>query len=649
MPRDEPEGTNSNYSQIKNLRGWLLLGLLTIMPLFYWYNLRYFVSIPKATLFWLISLFLLGQWVAESISQSTFKFTISTLDIFLVSFAVLVVLSTATSIHIPTSILGYYGQLNGLLTFLACLVVFYSTRSINWHTQGKVFVAMLSISMVVAWLGILAFLGMNLLPEGLGVKYGGASSTFGNPTFLAGYAVLVLPLAFALLLSKKSITMRVFALLATTSLTLVLFFTRCRAAWLATIIVLFALLLLFFANKKPQKKTVVSIGVLIIVVLTVILTTYAFRSDLTNQVTSKILNVSNARVRLKAWTNMAVSIEHRPFLGSGPGMVRFIYDRYGSLKLNQLAPGETMADAHNFEMNIAISSGILALFLFLCFFLSLLGQSMAEIKRKSGSVVSYTFPLAVIGYFIYLQFSPNSVAVDPLWWVFIGIAASFIQPEQKKQIILKVGSPRSISLCAVGLVALLILATLSALPFFADLHFYQADQIKSIPEYETSIRLNPYVADYYRDFAKLLVKEATSTNNKAQFNQAISVLKQSIAMNPQSEESYLALGEAYIDGGMAWNNKSYFSAASQALKQALVRRPFDYQAYYLLGYQYLKAGNFRQAELALNKSLKIYPRNSFAWFALAECYERTGNKKKALQVYSKVYRLNPELFKKLGN
>jgi len=130
-------------------------------------------------------------------------------------------------------------------------------------------------------------------------------------------------------------------------------------------------------------------------------------------------------------------------------------------------------------------------------------------------------------------------------------------------------------------------------------------------------------------FLQLMESDAPPSVQMWDAGQAVSCLEQSLKIDPDNEESKLALATAYIEGsGEPMRGVGILLAITK-------EKPDDIPANMLLGRMSIQSGQFDKAVARFEKILTLQPGNTEAMYSLAQAYEGTGDKKKAIELFEK--------------
>jgi len=113
--------------------------------------------------------------------------------------------------------------------------------------------------------------------------------------------------------------------------------------------------------------------------------------------------------------------------------------------------------------------------------------------------------------------------------------------------------------------------------------------------------------------------------------QAKELLEQALTLNPSNDSSKVGLGSCYLFGQISENPM----AGIQLIREVADRDSANAFAQLMLGLGGLESGQFDRAIDRLQRVVKYQPDNLEAILALAESYERKGDKANAIEWYTK--------------
>ena len=112
--------------------------------------------------------------------------------------------------------------------------------------------------------------------------------------------------------------------------------------------------------------------------------------------------------------------------------------------------------------------------------------------------------------------------------------------------------------------------------------------------------------------------------------QAKELLEKSLELNPANDSSKVGLGACYIFGNISDNPMQGLSL----VREVLEKDSNNVYGQFILGLGGIESGQYAKAAVRLEKVLKAQPQNLEAIMALAECYQRLGDKEGAIKWFS---------------
>jgi len=142
---------------------------------------------------------------------------------------------------------------------------------------------------------------------------------------------------------------------------------------------------------------------------------------------------------------------------------------------------------------------------------------------------------------------------------------------------------------------------------------------------------------------ELLEHEADRALQMWEANEAIACMERVLKDHPNNEEARLAMASAYIQGT---------SEPMKGVQMALAvtrEKPDNVPANMLLGRMSIQSGQFDKAVKRFETVLTTEPENKEALYFLAQAYEGTGNKQKAIETLEKCKKVvnNPEFSREI--
>jgi len=464
-------------------------------------------------------------------------------------------------------------------------------------------------------------------------------STFVFPPALAGYLILLLPLALALFISLRSGWRKLFPGLTLILGGLGLFFTYSKGGWVSFLLSL-ALLAFIILGRKHRFLFFISffivIGLFLVLVFSGVLPSVKFQGF-----------VNSLHVRIDYWkAGLGMLRDYLPF-GSGLGTFGSLYAKY------QLAgAGETQM-AHNNYLQIWIETGILGIISFLWLWVAFLRAGWGIIKNKlkeklvSAPVLrcsgqeketpihsSSPIPMRaqvstgglrrglVIGCYVgVVAFLIQSLVDFDLYvqgiatyvWLFMGMVmvnkSSYkLCPGGHRQVIsYKLANPlvRIVLVVAIVSGTAFLMVTVRK-PLLAERYFRQSAVYlnrglggEAIVSLNEAVRINPGKADYYYRLGSIYQREGSLA-------EAISEYRQAVEHNPFMPHYHSALGKALWDKAKG-KDKRLMDEAVRQFEKARDSYPTKAEYRVLLGRIYELRGREKEAIREYAKALELDP------------------------------------------
>src|SRR5438876_1366313 len=193
---------------------WVLRAAAFLLPLAFLPNIVDEFVLPKLLLARLLIAVSVVLLLVRWLQQGTVTWKRTRLDLPLLAFIGSAALSTVFAVNRNVAIFGTYDRWEGLLTIVTYALVFWlavqliygetDARGLTWSllTSGYVIAAVAVLQSAFGLLGGGYFEGPGLIR---------ADATLANPDFLGIFLAMLLPVAFAKLLSRRPATTRILA------------------------------------------------------------------------------------------------------------------------------------------------------------------------------------------------------------------------------------------------------------------------------------------------------------------------------------------------------------------------------------------------------------------------------------------------------
>ncbi len=243
---------------------------------------------------------------------------------------------------------------------------------------------------------------------------------YGQPAYLGAAGVLLVPIAVVRALpGVETDRWRWVAAAAATLLVIAVLATQTRGAWVGLV----AALLAVAGRVVPwlRRWPAAGIAAIALTVVLAVVTPLGARA-----LSSFDLGDGTAGGRLDEWRVGAAVLADRPALGVGPEGYRVVFGSFVGAEYEQKYGRAVLPDrVHNGALDVGVSSGIPGMI----GYLALLGVVLIGAYRRSRSASSDREKLvagasfaALVGYVAQQQFLFPLAEIDPIFWLFAGMA-----------------------------------------------------------------------------------------------------------------------------------------------------------------------------------------------------------------------------------
>jgi len=542
-------------SLLTNFSKLLLLALfLGIALAFNPYGFNLFV-LPKLYLLLNLVLLLLAITVF-SLSQGTylklppFKITMS-----LTLFFFLAALATFASITPQISLLGKMPRYEGLITWLAYLILFFLVFTLFKDSDlTALFWLIVSLVLITSVYALFQFLELDFIKWNQNFALRRVWATFGNATTFGAFLVLVLPIIFSYLTAAPQKRCKWLVLLTFMLGILSLLLTRSRSAWLG-FLVGFAWLLFSKEQVKVKKYSLLFMFTLLILAFFML----SIKIEHQRQTASG---------RIILWQQSVKLITARPVLGWGPETFQFAFPPYISKEYEQKVSRKTIIDnAHNLFLHSAASFGLPAtVVLMLAFFFIFKQLALSQNFFNKGIASGY------LSYLVALQFHFSTVAVSPFFWFLAAVGLSLTTPNSPEKKRKRYQKKRFLFIAPAIALVFIWLSTSFFLGrmVIADVHFRQALTASSSGRFNSayinflsSQQLQPWEPYYPLTSGQVFLEISRKLKSKLFLAIAKEQFLRAYKLNKYEEYALLGLGDTEYTGWQLFKKRD-------SLKKALI-------------------------------------------------------------------------------
>lgn len=346
--------------------------------------------------------------------------------------AVLVAISTATSLNPLRSLTGGYPEYAGLAAMALWSIIGVAAasaaaaatpQSVQRHTLWR---ALTASALLISLYGIAQRLGIDPVTYRAGLDLARARSTLGNASNLGLYLAVVLPLLAwrARPAADPHAGWRTAAYAAAGASALALLLTESRGAWLALVLACAVALALSWRtlDARTRKRALGALAGLAVVL--VVATLLLSQGSGERAQAAADPSGGTAAWRTAVWGSAARIAADRPLTGVGPDAFRLAYPLHRPAQLAEdAADPKIVANAHNIVMHTAAENGIPAALALLA---ALALIAFATWRARTRGSLPGTVPLAPLAAsaaagVVALQFHFLTLDTGPILFALLGV------------------------------------------------------------------------------------------------------------------------------------------------------------------------------------------------------------------------------------
>lgn len=499
-----------------------ILLLAFVLPLVF-YSLTKDNFLIKKTILSTIILLLISLEITRLMGKGKIELYRGKLFFPIIFFTLAMALSLFNSRNLAVSLEAFFEKVIFIAVYF--LVV---NGVVTGERIGKVIKVILFSSLLVGIYGLFQYFGLDFVRWG--TTFGGRiTSSFGNPNFLSGYLVAVIPLSLSFsLLTKKTITKKLSFLAVTILLLICLILTGTRGSWIAFAGSIFVWLLLVFlfgrekaSRSEPKRKIGRGMWMGRIFGITILLLIVGYITLADTPITRRVKSIFNPDIssvqeRIFKWRTAQEMIKDHPLFGVGIGAVKVNYALYQAKakeKMEIPLRATSESQIHNEYLQIWAEAGIVGLLAFLSIILAFFYAGIKQLRKRKdiisgGILIGILASVAGILMDSIPNFPLHIVPTGFLFWLYLGVAERIgeeQEPGPEKPIPpggyvspRRVTFGRRLGQILVILVFLFFWFKFGVLEFIADSHRRNGDIAiaeknwgKAIAEYKLAHRLNP--------------------------------------------------------------------------------------------------------------------------------------------------------------
>jgi O-antigen ligase len=602
-----------------------------------------------------------ASWVIRMILAKRIIFRHTFLDIPLLLFLFSQLLSTAFSIDVRTSLLGYYSRFHGgFFSTLSYSLLFWAfVSNMDRAKTLKAIRFLLFSGIIVSVYGVLQHFGIDKDVWVQDVQ-NRVFSTLGQPNWLAAWLLALLPIAWAFYLSSRQKSKNFWQWLGFSALyILTLSYTKSRSGLLGLVTVsgiFWGINFFIYIVKEKSKSFIKNSFLLLTLSLFLIFAggtpwTPSLEQFLTKGIEGKTPETTgpaletggteSGQIRKIVWKGAIDVWKNYPLTGSGVETFAFSYYQFRPVEHNLVSEWDFLYNkAHNELLNILATTGILGLGAYLYFSGVVVFYFVKKIK-SSPDILDSSFLAGFCGIFVTNFFGFSVVAVSLLYFLLPAFAVCLEGGEK-----VRLASYKSLDFRQkAGVFLALFIASYLLLGigryWYADLLFAKGktlndseDPVKARGELTHAIELSKKEAIFWDELSQSDTLIAIALNEAGEGAKAREFAD--VAINESSNATILSprnlnlkRNRANLFIKLSALDPNYLADARDILIDAITYAPTEAKLYYNLGLTYARLGDLENAEKVFEKTISLKANYRDARLAYALILIDKGSREKA--------------------
>ncbi len=641
----------------------------------------------KIVLVYAVTIVIVSSWLIKMISERKVIFRRTILDYPLLIFLGAQLVSMFFSIDTHTSFFGYYSRFHGgLLSTLSYSLLYwaYVSNMNRSKTKKAIYITLVSAIFVSVY-GVLERFGIDKHIWVQDVQ-NRVFSTLGQPNWLAAWITSLIPITWALIISKGQKYKYHHGLLGVFSLFfLTLLYTRSRSGILGFTASYFTFWgVLYFLNKNIKKilKPFLQITFLVLIITSVVGTPWTPNlNDLFNKpdiVESQLTNVpagpaleiggtESGEIRKIVWRGATNIWRNYPIFGSGIETFAYSYYNFRPVEHNLVSEWDFLYNkAHNEYLNFLATTGIvgflsylgvllLAIYIFVGPWLDKHKQKMFKPTEKQILPLAFLSGFSSILVTNFFGFSVTPVAL--IFFLFPAMAIT-ISLKDKSQTTAQENKSINVSQAMSGGMVLVIafyLLFLLSRYWYTDTLFAEGKLQNDLDNYAQAreiliktTKYSPKEALYYDELSEatsgIALSLSESANEKAAEQFALTSINESArAVELSPSNLNIRRNRARLFIRLSIINPTYLVGAKETLLEAVKLAPTDAKLFYNLGLTLARLGEFNEAIETMEQTIEMKANYRDARFARALLLVDAGRNEEAISELSYILeKINPE-------
>lgn len=618
-----------------------------------------------------ILLIILSSLLFHAFKNESYKLKLNYLDILILLFFVINVVSVIFSNNFYAAIFGAPLDMpQGSLLFLSGLIfLYYYYCSIT--TKRLFIVAACATLLAALYEVIFSFFdpsNVNFF-KGLPIR---ATAYDNSPISFANFLMISAPLAMSLAIYWKNKILKTVTLVALVAILSVIILSLTRSVWIVTLfqigILTYFLVKLRLTNFKQliQKKYMLGTFAILFGI------GLYLAPIITNKITSILTedpSYNSAAIRIKEYKSALKIIGDYPILGVGPEGVAYLGNQYKSPKLNKNEQewNWPLIFIRNYYLHLGAingAAGLLVFLVILIYFIKLFFQQQANLIGKKESIILVGFFCSWLSIIVHYFFYAGTTISQLFFWQISGLLAGEIINHNKSVLIEKTIPAKIVKIFLLPFIVFFLFVLVFIYKDYQSQIYYQksignTDFEEKIKDVEKAITLNPYNMKYQRRYVGIITVLIVNAMNEDKteimpINQMIidgqKHLDFAKRVDPYNPD--LALEQAFLSNIKFMHLKNdktadrtpAFNKAEQDIKFAYALDPTNPLALDTLTTLYLDYDGKKiiEAENTARETMRLKYTYLHAHHHLGEALKQQGRFEEAVDAYKQALVINPD-------
>lgn len=624
----------------------VVMALVLVIPLIICAKMDNSFNLPKLTLLYIGVIAFWAGWLINGLRRRCFVFRRSPLDLPLVVWLGVTLISSLLSIDSTRSFFGFYSlQMFGWFPMLAFAALFWAAVQVADRRMERVLaIGAVGVASLTAIYGLLQYYGYQMLPGMPDFTKKPILSTLGNPIFFGCYLMLVIPLAGGLFIETlgglwQSARKRWKMLLSLGGLMLLLFtliLTFARGPWVglgvASIFYIGWLLksqMKSFLGRESKKKILLLTESMFVIVLIIFLIYPMAQRKFRSIFDFKEPNICS---RIEGWKSGFRGFQEHPIIGSGPDTFGYVFLKYKSIRFMETAGWNSIQmHAHNGFIQMATTTGTVGLLVYLWLWITILvkGGKRLEIQGRDSPmmggelesvILRGAWYASLLALFVQNQFNFSTVGTSAIAAIFAGMLFGSNAPDYGRKWECSFSTNSNVLSTLTGVVLLV------------------------------AIVFSWFVLRPAR--ASLLYTKGLTKKTNSQWGYAIQDIQNALHLVPNNaiyRNQLLKIYRFWVNDERDMERKRLFVRVAVAQARDNARRhPYDPGIYNDLGSTLMWAtqltgDDYRtEAWESFRCAIELEPKFLPSWLNIAKLADSMGDWQRALSILEKILKINPE-------